>query len=184
MTEPAFNPYAAPQSTNLYEPEMGDICRRGPLLVVPRYSAAYLPCDTCVKCGRPAVKTLRRTLSWHHPGLYLILISPLIYVIVALIVRKQLRVTVGLCTAHASKRSNWIMAGWLTFLAAIGLFFVAAGVRGNGAVYGLSGGGLLVISLIIAVIASNLTVRPRRITQFEGTLAGAGEGYLQQFPVL
>lgn len=131
------------------------------------------------------MKTLRRTLSWHPQGIYLLfLISPLIYLIVALIVRKQLRISVGLCATHASRRSGWLMAGWITFAAAIGLFFVAAAVRRDGVVYGLSGGGLLVISLIIAVITSSLTVRPRRITQFEGTIAGAGEGYLQQFPVL
>ena len=98
MADSSFNPYAAPQTLDPYAPVAGDFYRRGMLLIVPRHSAPYLPCDTCVKCGRPAARKLKRTLYWHNPGLYfLILLYLLIYLIVALIVRKQLKVTIGLC---------------------------------------------------------------------------------------
>ena len=56
--------------------------------------------------------TKKFNLSWHHPALYLIVLAGvLIYVIVALIVRKTARVNIPLCPAHRAKRRNIILTG-------------------------------------------------------------------------
>jgi hypothetical protein len=171
--EPTFNPYAPPQSHNPYAPETGDIFRQKMLLIIPRDSAPCLPCDTCVKCGRPAVKSLKRRLFWHSPGYYLlILLNLLLYLIVALIVRKQLRVTLGLCGIHSAVRRRWILSAWVSFFASIGLFVMAIETRGEGFTYGMSGGGALLASLVLACIASNQTIRPRRINGKRGNTCG------------
>jgi hypothetical protein len=82
--------------------------------VVVRRPEAELP-DRCVRCNEPAQGyRLRRKLYWHHPGLYaLLVISPLIYVIVALIVRKTTTVSAGLCPVHRTRRRNGLVTGWL-----------------------------------------------------------------------
>jgi hypothetical protein len=52
-----------------------------------------------------------RTLYWHASGWYLlILFNFLIYAIVALAVRKKVRISPGLCTHHARRRA-WLLAG-------------------------------------------------------------------------
>src|SRR5580658_9273162 len=80
----------------------------GNILLVPRDSV--LPAR-CVKCGNtPAEPWVKITFSWHHPGYYCFLISPIIYVVVALIVRKRIKLLVPLCKAHKSIRTKrlWI----------------------------------------------------------------------------
>jgi type II secretory pathway pseudopilin PulG len=80
----------------------------GNILVVPQNS--ILP-DRCVKCGNtPVEPCVKITFSWHHPGYYFLLISPILYVIVALIVRKRIRLSIPLCEAHKSirKKRLWI----------------------------------------------------------------------------
>lgn len=111
-----FNPYEAPaaeiakEEHHLKEP--GGAWRDGKLLVMR--PEANLP-DRCIRCNAPAGGfRFKRNLSWHPPGWYLLLFFNLIiYVIVALIVRKRAKVAVGLCARHRKKRANAIILGWL-----------------------------------------------------------------------
>jgi double zinc ribbon protein len=92
------------------EPASSRLCAAGNVLVVPRDSV--LPA-LCVKCGNtPNEPWVRITFSWHHPGYYFLIISPIIYVIVALIVRKRIKVSIPLCKTHKSIRRKrlWIAA--------------------------------------------------------------------------
>jgi type IV pilus assembly protein PilA len=84
-------------------------------LVVPRNSV--LPAR-CVKCGNtPTDPWLRKTFSWHHRGYYFFLISPILYVIIALIVRKRVEVSIPLCKTHKSiRRKRLWVASILLFL--------------------------------------------------------------------
>jgi hypothetical protein len=86
------------------------VSARGNILVV--CSDSRLP-PFCVKCGNPSVEPwVRQTFSWHHPGYYILLISPIIYAIVALIARKRVKVAIPLCQSHKSirKKRLWIAA--------------------------------------------------------------------------
>ncbi|HUY92595.1 MAG TPA: hypothetical protein VMV10_27900, partial [Pirellulales bacterium] len=77
-----INPYAAPQHEVVVDAllaEPGDgVWRDGAVLAM--HKRAVLP-DRCVKCNRPAGGgRLKRSLSWHHPAWFLlILISLWIY---------------------------------------------------------------------------------------------------------
>jgi hypothetical protein len=97
--------------------------REGNAIVVPR-QGARLP-SRCVRCNAPAEKFLTRRLSWHHQALYLlILIGVCVYVIPALIFRKQALVEVGLCEKHFKRRRIGMLVGWLGFIVDFVLFFL------------------------------------------------------------
>ncbi len=101
-----FNPYAAPLADLSYsrDPNEVGVWRDGSLLVMNK--EAELP-DRCLKCNEPANGwKLKKSLIWHNPMLYILLISPLIYVIVAVIVQKKAKLRVPLCQAHRRSRRN------------------------------------------------------------------------------
>ena len=184
MDAAAFNPYAPPQTANPVAASGGDCYRQGKLLIVPRDSAPFVPCDSCVKCGQPATKVLPRNFYWHHPLLYiLILPALLLYLLLAIIVRKRMRLSIGLCDQHRAVRRRWIWAGWLLVLLSVALIVLGAyEMEERMGAWLVAALCCFILSLITACIASNLTIRPRRITEAEGQFTGAGEGYLQQFP--
>ncbi|MFO0959177.1 MAG: hypothetical protein U0800_17395 [Isosphaeraceae bacterium] len=121
------------------------------LLVVRK--GAIFP-DRCVRCNAPAEGyRLRRNLSWHHPLIYLVLLANLlIYVIVALAVRKTAQFDIPICRVHRAKRRNAILIAWGLVLASfplgiglgqvlpddmVGLAFLAGfGLFLGGAIYG------------------------------------------------
>jgi hypothetical protein len=88
--------------------------------------AAALP-QLCVKCGAPADgKPVVKTFYWHNPAFYLIILAGvLIYVIVAMIVRKSIRVSVPLCAQHAHRRSIAVTLAWVLPLIGISSISVA-----------------------------------------------------------
>jgi hypothetical protein len=89
----------------------------GRKLVVPRDSV--LP-GQCVKCtNSPVEPWLRKTFSWHHPAIYILIISPILYVIVALIVRKRVKLAVPLCEPHRSIRRKRLWTAAVLLLGCI-----------------------------------------------------------------
>jgi hypothetical protein len=112
---PDENPYAPPQHDVVLEAILaepgGGIWREGKFLVM--HKNAVLP-DRCVKCNQPAHGRLKRSLSYHHPALYLLILASIwIYIIVALIVRHTAKIEIGLCERHRSKRRRAIAMSWL-----------------------------------------------------------------------
>ena len=105
----SHNPYAPPQARIVARaPGSGDsehVWRENNTVVL--LPNADLP-PRCVKCNAPAEEPVKqRTLYWHTPWLYLlILVSLLIYLIVALIARKGVTLHPGLCTEHRTARRN------------------------------------------------------------------------------
>ncbi len=169
------------------EDEFPGIFRRDKTLILARSSAHLLPCDICVKCSRPSSKVLKRKLTWHSPEHYLHLIgTPVLYFLMAMIVSKTLKVKIGLCKRHASRRAFWILLSWLflavTVVGAI-MFFRSTSLQPRASTgYFLLGVAGLPFTLIFAWIASNQTVRPVRITKEEAHIVGAKEPYLAHFP--
>ncbi|MEZ0388815.1 MAG: GYF domain-containing protein, partial [Verrucomicrobium sp.] len=69
--------------------------RHGKSMVIPVNTP--LP-DECFKCGAPPVKSIKKVLTWHPPLVYLALLpGVLVYIIVALCVRKTATVHIPLC---------------------------------------------------------------------------------------
>ena len=96
----------------------------GKVLVIPRN--ATLPAS-CIKCGgTPKEPWLKKNFYWHNPLLYVLaLFSPLIYVIVAVIVRKRVQLMVPICDHHNSTRLTTLWVGIILLLGFIPLSVVA-----------------------------------------------------------
>lgn len=126
-----FNPYAAPEvgvrETRL--PDEGDegrgVWRDGELLVMAK--VARLP-SRCLKCNEPATYRLKRSLAWHNKWLFLLIVFPswIVYLIVALIVRKTAKVEFPICEEHRIQRLRGIAIAWALFLAGVVLIVVGA----------------------------------------------------------
>jgi len=124
------NPYAPPLTTpSVYEAQIVEdlgLWRKGNLLVMRKNSP--LPAR-CVKSNAPTDRRLKRNMYWHHPAIYLsILISILIYVILALILRKSATIYIGLSDEWFAKRHRAMLVGWLLFLASIAMIIAGIGM--------------------------------------------------------
>lgn len=165
-------PYFPPPSHGLET-----IWRNNSVLVMTKEAA--LP-DRCIKCNAPAGEQIKRKLTWHHPALYLlILVSILVYAIVAMVVRKTAIVTLGLCEQHSSaRRQNIWITCLLVFLSVVS--FVLAGVLEEGL---LAFGGA--VFLLVGAVYGGVTLRivaPTKIDNYFVWLKGVNRNYLQQFP--
>src|SRR5258708_33936931 len=86
-------------------------CCDGDKMIVPQ--GALLPTNICIKCGAPANgKPLKKNYYWHSQWIYILILSPLIYIIVAMIVRKQQLLYLPLCDEHRARRKRIILIGW------------------------------------------------------------------------
>jgi hypothetical protein len=145
---------------------------------------AALP-DRCVRCNQPADgPRLRRNLSWHPAAWYVLLaISPLLYIIVALIVRKTAKIEVGLCEEHRARRRRATTMGWLVSLAGIALM-IGLGVAAPDQYTGMGiliGVVVLFIGILHGVIGSQVTP-PKRIDKRFVWLSQVSPDYLAQLP--
>jgi len=178
------DPYAAPLGGSAVDAEIVDphsaVWREANRLVMWR--DAVLP-DRCVRCNEPANgRRLRRTLYWHHPLIWLIVLaSPLLYIIVALIVRQKAVVAIGMCDRHYARRIQSILAWWLITLACVGMFW-----------YGIeSKTGWAILTPVVAflgnlffAVAISQPVAPTRIDDHYVWLRKIHPDYLAQFPWL
>ncbi len=137
--------------------------------------------DRCIKCNEPAHGfRLKRKLTWHHPAIYfLIVVAVLLYLIVAMILRKTATVEIGLCEMHRAKRRKNILITWLLFLLGVAGFTMA--IFAADSTYLLVG----VIFLLGALIYGLMVVRvvaPSKIDEKFVWLRGVNKNYLDQLP--
>jgi hypothetical protein len=134
--------------------------------------------DVCIRCNEPAGGyRLKRELSWHSGWLYLLLLAGvLIYVIVALVVRKKAVVNVGLCQTHRAQRRNGILVSLATAVVGLALAF------------SVTNGYLVLLGVLMffgGIIASPLMARIVHATRIDSQyvrLRGAGEPFLATLP--
>jgi hypothetical protein len=188
---PEDNPYAAPQSMEpawrgSAPPEQGGVWRSGRLLVMRR--DAQLP-PICIKSNEPATGWLKRKLSWHHPLVFAaLLLNVLAYIILALVMRKQATIYVGLSDEHFRRRRRAIVIGWLLALSGIGLFVagiaLAANVpRGEDMVFLVFTTAMIVLVVgCVWGIRGAQIVAPKRINDSFLWLKGAAPAFLERFP--
>lgn len=183
--EDAINPYAV---TSQIPPELpgmtGGIYHQGKYLVV--HKNAELP-DRCLKSNQPTSTRLKRKLVWHHPALYLlILLHVVIYVIVALIVRKTAQFHIPLSPKYKSRRIMWMLIAWSVFLASLLILF--AGI----ATFDRTGGVLpalamiqfpilLLLSALIGIYGCRVIYAKRIDDQFVW-MGGVCEDFRRSFP--
>lgn len=169
------NPYAPPQSVS--EASSSACYRDGKLLVVPTGQA--LP-ERCIKCNAPAILDKPRTFSWHSPGWYVLLfVAILVYIIAAVIVRKKVKLAVGLCAAHRQRRRTFLLTalGLLVF----GCLSIFVAIQFEFELLGWLAVPVLLVALIVALYASS-TLSPARIEDAEARFRGCGEVFLNSLP--
>ena len=169
----AVNPYASPSAELLHRVHEG--CRRdGDAIYVPR--GVDLP-PRCIRCNAPVATPIkRRTLYWHSPLLYLvILVNLLVYAIVALVVRKRVEVSPALCGSHARARRRDLVLGFgVMATAVVGVFVALSNEQGGAA--GIAGL-VAFVAMIVTALRSRL-VRATRIDDAGARLVGFGRPYL------
>lgn len=152
--------------------------RSGKRLMAPLNST--LP-RRCVKCNEPTGDSqIKRTLYWHHPGIYLsLLVSILLYVIIAVIFRKKAVINLSMCSTHRASRRKVILTSWL--LVFLG---VAAFVFGliHESVWGMVLGGVLFIGAIVYGVVRGRMVYATKITKESVWIGGCKPEFLAQFP--
>lgn len=151
----SHNPYA-PSRASLAAREVGTgarLWRLENVLIMSRDSGE-LP-DRCVKCNDAAHEpTKTRTVHWHHPGFYLLLlINVILYLVVALIARKTVKVNPGLCARHKQKRALGLWIGWSGLIVGLAAMSLAARNDQPGAAL------LLLFATFGSIIAGMITSR-------------------------
>jgi hypothetical protein len=164
---------------------VSSIVRQGYKLIIPAPlpgQAAALP-PMCVKCGAPADgKSVVKTFYWHNPVFYLtILLGLLIYVIIAVVVRKSIKVSVPLCARHAQRRSIAVTLAWVLPLIGIADIFILSQFNVDGGIIALLTMGLIVAGIVIWAVVAN-PIRPAMIDNTRGEFTGACVRFLEQFP--
>ena len=161
-----------------FSQESGGIWRDGKTLVMQK--AARLP-DYCIKCGVPANGAhLRKKLSWHHPALALLVLAGiLIYVIVAMVVRKSAIIDISLCEEHLRKHRTAVIVSWLVFLTGVAFMVLAiAEESGGSALFGL----LLLFASAISAATWAKVVIVKKIDDYYVWLRGIDESFLAMLP--
>ncbi len=169
-----LNPYQPP-TTRLREAlsaEVGGDCWRDGKELVVR-PGCTLP-GRCIKCNEPATEPMQHArFYWHHPALYLVaLVNLLIYLVIALFVRRRTPVTLGLCERHRARQRMSIVASVAGSLAGLGL--VAFGITREAPGASVAGVVLLLASVACGIVGSRVLVVTRigeNYTRFKGCSA-------------
>ena len=145
---------------------------------------AELP-DRCVKSNLPAETHLPRDLSWHPGWVYLVLVlgGPIFYILVALLIRKTAKISIGLTDAWAAKRRNAILIAWLLALAGLGVIIGGfATLKDPAPVITLLAGILVMIVGAIWGIVGARMVSVSKIDDEYVWLKGVCPEYLDELP--
>lgn len=186
-------PWAAPATDNPYAPPAAfssaswmpggggpgaEIFRDGDLIVAR--DGASFP-DRCVRCNESAEGfRVKKTFYWHAPSWYLlILLSILIYAVVAMVVRRKASFELALCPLHRRRRRLLIAAGLGVPLLT---FFIVLLTEGDPMSIALLMIGVL-LGAVVGIIGAQI-LTPKRIEDGYAYLKGARPEFLASLPVL
>lgn len=146
---------------------------------------AILP-DRCIKCNFPANGyRLERNLAWHPPVWYLtLLISPLLYILVALFVRHKAKIQVGVCEQHRVQRSRAIAFSWVAILG--GLVLIVGGaswIDSDWVAIPVVVGLIMIVSGIFRGLIKAQFVTTKSIDEHHVWLSKVDPEYLNMLPV-
>ena len=137
--------------------------------------------NLCVKCGRDVpASDFKKKLYWHPPAYYLLLlVNMLVFAIVAMIVRKNATVHMGVCEEHRAKRRSRLRFG--SFLIVLCLLLLVFGV-GNETPALIFIGIFGTFGAIIFTAVSAQFVTVKKIDERFVWLNGVDKGYLARLP--
>lgn len=176
-----LNPYQPPTTRlrDALSAEVGGDCWRDGKELVVR-PGCTLP-GRCIKCNAPAELPMRHArFYWHHPALYLAVFAGLLlYLVIALFVRRRTPVTIGLCARHVQRRRASLALAFAGVALAIGLIVMGAQRERFHVLFG--GTAVLLASVIVGIIGSRLLV-VTRIGENYTRFRGAGAEFLATLP--
>lgn len=182
------NPYAPSQVLAQPLPTTKPIgaWRHGNQMVVHRHWS--LP-PFCVRTNAPAETSVQRTVSWLHPLVYIALISPLIFVILALVLRKAMRLDVPLShDAHQLLRRRLIIGYCFTgggILLCAFAVVMGSSVEGEASLAFIAMGILGLLTLLGGILAASHTYNFLSASKIDGDYAwirGVCPSYLERLP--
>lgn len=179
----ADNPYAPPVAE--LRIDSAEHCWRDGRHIVLR-RGGDLP-HRCLRCNRPGRPRPRgNTYSWHSPWYFVLIpLNILVFAVVALLVRKTVKLHPVLCDDHRRERRR----DWMLFLVLLagGLLALAAALpaRGAGGAPEMAALAMAPLLLVLAIVLAawklgELTVT--RIDQDWVRLRGAGQPFLDSLP--
>jgi hypothetical protein len=134
-----------------------------------------------VKCNAEVQGSLKKQkFYWHHPAWFaLVLVNVIIYIVVAMIVRRSAEVSYGLCATHKRQRRRGV------FIVVGGMFLsfglIVVGIASDlAALIPIAILGFLV-SIVIGIVRGR-TLLPVRIDKSGAQFKGCGEAYLASLP--
>jgi hypothetical protein len=135
----------------------------------------------CAKCGGPVTgRHIPRTLYWHQPWVYvLIIVSLPVYIIVSLIVRKKAKLAIPVCEEHRRKRNVAILVSWLLVVLALAGF--TAAIAQDSGLWAMVGLGLVVASIVLGLWKGTL-VSAKKIDGDYVWVNGFSKEYLESLP--
>ncbi len=186
-----FNPYAPPETdiTKRVPTDPGEgVWRNGAMVVCSKN--AWFP-DRCIKCNEFCGDSrLKKTLRWHPQGYYLLfLISPILYLIVAMIVWWRAKVAFPICERHRRKRIIAIAVAWILPIAGImmmplgrGLAATAGENRGTIETVSVIGGFVLIFGGLIYGLVGSRVASTKKIDKLYVWLTGASPEFVASLP--
>lgn len=157
--------------------------RRGSELVVHRY-AGSLP-DACVKCGEQiggyaGGAYVSQKFRWHNPLVYIALLSPLIYCILAAVLSQRVQIEIPLCNKHIENRKangKMLLSSGIGAILAI-IFFGSFGYVGFSFL-------IFMAAFIGIILGYEYAYKPLQISKIENDyvyLKNADNVYLSRLP--
>jgi hypothetical protein len=176
------SPHQYAQNQFMSPPNVQGVRRRGNEVVIHKH--ATFPA-TCVKCGQDFSYSrngefARQKFRWHNPLVYIALISPLIYVILAACLSERFSYDIPFCRTHLQEREttkNYLIGGMFASVGSI-VLSVMAGATGLAALIGL-------VSIFLIPIIYEYVYKPFRVKEVDGQhvyLQGATQEYLNTLP--
>lgn len=150
MANEPLNPYAPPKSDWVHAPNPADTSARqwwleGDVLVVLRNGS--LPSDLCIKTGQPTTEPpAKHKVQWVHPLVAISVLSPIIFIILFLIFRKQGELSYAMSPEFIQRRKTGL---WL-MLAPIVPFVIA--VVANSPVAGAATIVIFLVCLVVGIV--------------------------------
>ncbi|MGI8642204.1 MAG: hypothetical protein ACR2MG_19920 [Pyrinomonadaceae bacterium] len=156
--------------------------KNGSHLVV--HKNGLLP-DRCVKCNDSVTSlrnghNIRQKFRWHNPLVYIALISPLIYVILASVLSQTVYVDLPICSRHLEERNsvkNYLLGGGVFAFLAV-FFFSYFGAVGMAILISIA-------SIVGLSLAYEYMYKPLKINKIENDyiyLQGADKSFLESLP--
>lgn len=136
--------------------------------------------DRCVCCNAPIEgDKLKRDLWWHPSPYFALAIIPFVYVIVALIIRKQATVYIGVCDAHLAARKRTIFIASLSAISGLVLLLLSAFIEN--ALIALASLALLTGAGIYGALQASI-ITATKIDDHHVWVKGAGAAFLATLP--